>query len=120
MQIACYVAAAVFGLFTYLQFNDLEQYGTQYWIAWVLAYGGTAAIALISATRALPRPVYISSALLAIVAAAIRVSSIDWNADIFNNESNPAGNEAGGLLIVGLWFAFLALRRRAADPPAVE
>jgi hypothetical protein len=51
MQIACYLATAIFGLFTYWQFDDLEQYGTQFWYGWVLAYGATALVALISARR---------------------------------------------------------------------
>jgi hypothetical protein len=110
VQVACYLAAAIFSLFTYWQFNDLEQYGTQFWYAWVLAYGATALIALLSARRDLPRPLYIGSAACAFVAAAIRFTSIDWNAKIFYNETNPAGNETGGLMIVGFWFAFLALR----------
>ena len=120
MQIACYLAAALFSLFSYLQFNDLEQYGTQFWYGWVLAYGATALIALLSAHRVLPRSLYIASTACAFVAAAIRSTSIDWKAGILYNEANPAGNETGGLLFVGLWFAFLALRRRAADPPAAE
>lgn len=110
MQVACYLAAAIFSLFTYWQFNDLEQYGTQFWYAWVLAYGATALVALLSARRDLPRPLYIGSAACAFVAAAIRFTSIDWNAKIFYNETNPAGNETGGLMIVSFWFAFLALR----------
>ncbi len=110
MPIACYLAAAIFSLFTYWQFNDLEQYGTRFWYAWVLAYGATALVALLSARRALPRPLYIGSAACAFVAAAIRFTSIDWNARIFYNETNPAGNETGGLVIVGFWFALLALR----------
>ncbi len=41
MQIACYLATAIFALFTYWQFNDLEQYGTRYSYGWVLAYGAS-------------------------------------------------------------------------------
>jgi hypothetical protein len=110
VQVACYLAAAIFSLFTYWQFNDLEQYGTQFWYAWVLAYGATALVALLSARRDLPRPLYIGSAACAFVAAVIRFTSIDWNGKIFYNETNPAGNETGGLMIVSFWFAFLALR----------
>ncbi len=117
MQLACYLAAALFSLFSYLQFNDLEQYGTQLWYGWVLVYGATALVALLSARRVLPRPLYIGSAACAFVAAAVRLTSVDWNASIFYNEANPAGNEAGGLVVVGLWFAFLALRRLAANAP---
>jgi hypothetical protein len=110
VQITCYLAEAMFSFFSYLQFNDLEQYGSQLWYGWVLVYGATAFLALLSARRALPRPLYIGSAACAFVAAAIRFTSIDWNARIFYNETNPAGNETGGLMIVGFWFAFLALR----------
>jgi hypothetical protein len=49
-----------------LQFNDLEQYGTELWIGWVLAYGVTAIVSLISAWGDLPRPLYIAGAALAL------------------------------------------------------
>ena len=111
MRIACYLAAVVFGLFSYLQLNDLEQYGTRYWAGWVVTYGGTALVALVSAHRPLPRALYVGSAGCALLAAVIRSTSIDWNAGILYNEANPAGNETSGLVIVGLWFAILALRR---------
>ena len=108
---SCLVAAGVFGLFTYWQFNDLEQYGTQFWYGWVLTYGATALASLVSAWRSLPRALCGASALAALIAAAIRFGSIEWDTKILYNESNPAGNETGGLVIVGLWFAFLAARR---------
>ena len=120
VQIACYLATAVFCVFSYLQLNDLDQYGTQLWYGWVLVYAATALVALISALRVLPRPLYIGSAGCALLAAAIRSTSIDWDAGILYNEANPAGNETFGLLIVGLWFTFLALRRLASQPAATS
>ncbi len=103
------MAAAVFSLFSYLQFNDFEQYGTSLWYAWALAYGATATLALISAWHALPRVPNIGCAAAALVAAVIRAFAIDWSTAILYNEGNPAGNEASGLIIVALWFAFLAI-----------
>ncbi|MBW2697674.1 MAG: hypothetical protein JRE70_14440 [Deltaproteobacteria bacterium] len=120
MQVACYLATAIFGLFTYWQFNDLEQYGTQFWYGWVLAYGATAGVALISARRPLPRELHIGCATAAFIAAAVRMRSIEWEKTIFYNETNPAGNETGGLLIVGVWFAFLALSRSSTRAPRTE
>jgi hypothetical protein len=120
MQITCYLAAAVFSLFTYWQFNDLEQYGTRFWYGWVVAYGATALIAAVSARRAFPRVLYLGCAALAFVATAIRVRSIDWSGTIFYNEANPAGNETGGLLIVGLWFTFLAIKRLSVSAPGAQ
>lgn len=129
MEIACYLAAAVFALFSYWQFNDLEQYGTTLWPLWVLAYGGVAIVSLVSARRALPRALYGAGALVAFVAAAIRSTDIEWHAEIFYNEQNPAGNETGGLLIVAVWLGWLALRvggsamraeRPARDAPEAD
>ncbi|MBW2362877.1 MAG: hypothetical protein JRG84_18415 [Deltaproteobacteria bacterium] len=115
MIIACYLATAVFAQFTYWQFNDLEQYGTQFWYGWVAAYGSVALVSLISARRALPRALYLAGAGTAFAASIVRMRSIEWGGTIFYNETNPAGNETGGLAIVGLWLSLLAIRRVTAD-----
>ena len=116
MRIACLLAAAVFCLFTYWQLNDLEQYGTRLWYGWVLAYGAVAVISLVSAQRPLPAPGLLAGAGLALVASLIRATAIEWDAKIFYNESNPAGNETGGLMIVAIWLGFLCWKRKAPMP----
>lgn len=117
MRLACLCATAVFGLFALLQLNDLQQYGTQSWSGWVAGYGLVALVSLISSWRLLPRLLYIVGAAAAIGAAATRMRSIDWESNIFYNESNPAGNETGGLLIVAIWLTVLVWRAsRSGDP----
>ena len=111
MRIACFVMAAVFTLFTYWQFNDLGQYGTQFWEGWVAFYAAAAVISLVSALKPLPRPVLVGFAALAGCAAIWRSLSIEWDKTVLYNETNPAGNESGGLLIVALWIAILAFKR---------
>ena len=59
MRITCLVATVVFTLFTYLQFNDLNQYGTELWGGWVVLYGVVALVSLVSAFRSLPRWFYL-------------------------------------------------------------
>ena len=113
MRVACRWAAGIFALFAYLQLNDLQQYGTRSWLAWFSAYAAVAVITLISAWRRLPRPVYAVGAAAAALTAVARAMAIDWRSNILYNESNPAGNETAGLLIVTLWLLLLAWR-----PPA--
>ena len=130
MRAACLAATGMFALFSYWQLNDLEQYGTRLWYGWLLAYGSTAALSLFSARRLLGPRVYWIASSVAALAAALRASQISWGAGILNNAQNPAGNEAGGLLVVALWLAFLGWRSgiapaitgsesdRTMDPPA--
>lgn len=113
MRLACLFAAALFFLFSYWQLNDLEQYGTQFWLAWFLAYGATAVLSAISAYRPLPAGLYRGAAAFSVVGALFRLADIEWNASMINNPSNPAGNEAGGLLLVAAWLFFLGARRNA-------
>lgn len=108
MKTVCFFAAAVFVLFTYWQFNDFEQYGTEFWYGWIVLYGATALLSLGAVFRPLSHGSYMIFGLLAIVGALIRTTSINWDEPIFYNEENPAGNESGGLLIVGVWLIFLA------------
>jgi hypothetical protein len=108
MRATCLFAASVFSLFTYWQLNDLEQYGTRLWYGWVLIYGLVALISLVSWWRPLPRLLYVGGAGTALLGAAIRLPAIQWSSTIFYNESNPAGNETGGLLVVAIWLALLA------------
>ncbi|MFP6641471.1 MAG: transmembrane 220 family protein [Myxococcota bacterium] len=107
MRTACLMATALFALFSYWQFNDLEQYGTQLWLGWALLYAFVSAVSLFSAWQRLPRLLYWGAALLAGLAAALRSLEIEWSAGILNNPGNPAGNETGGLLVVALWLVFL-------------
>ncbi len=110
MGTACLVATGLFSLFAYWQLNDLEQYGTQLWLGWFLLYGATAAVSLVSARRLLRWSSYAGGTVAVLAAAAIRVTAIEWDQPIFSNETNPAGNETGGLLIVAAWLALLAQR----------
>ena len=114
MRAASAVALLVFAGFTALQFNDLEQYGTRLWFGWVVVYGGTAAISAVSFARPLATVVYAGWALVALAAALVRATSINWYGSILHDPSNPAGNETGGLLIVALWLAALAAGARVA------
>lgn len=118
MRTLCLVATAVFAVFTYWQFNDLEQYGTRLWLGWVFAYGSVAVVSAVSWRRPLPRSLYGAGAVAAALAAAIRMTDIVWDGPILYNESNPAGNETGGLLIVGVWLTLLAYR--AADRAVIN
>ena len=113
MRILCVVFAGLTGWAAQLQFNDKPQYGTEAWYLWVVFYGAVAAISLVSAFRPLPRPFLGLGALGCLVAAGIRASNIEWDKTVLYNESNPAGNEAGGLLICALWLGLLAWRRAA-------
>lgn len=118
MRSACLIAAGVFALFSYWQFNDLEEFGTRLWYGWALLYGATSGVSLFSARRLLPPAAYLSAAALAGLAAVWRSSEIAWQAGLLDNPTNPAGNETGGLLVVGLWLGFLAWRSRLGQPSA--
>ena len=110
MRTACLMAAGLFALFSYWQFNDLEQYGTQLWLGWTLLYAFVSALSLFSAWQRLPRLLYWSAAIAIGLMAAFRSLEIDSTAGILNNPHNPAGNETGGLLLLALWLAFLGWR----------
>lgn len=112
MRKTCLVMAVLFSLFTYWQFNDLEQYDTEWWQGWVLAYALCAIVSLVSFWKMLPRWCYVSACVLALGAAVYRSLSIEWEKTVLYNESNPSGNESGGLLIIGLWMGVLAWRCR--------
>jgi hypothetical protein len=117
MRITCLVATVIFTLFTYLQFNDLNQYGTELWGGWVVLYGIVALVSLISAFQALPRWFYLVGALATLGAAVYRATDIEWEKSVLFNETNPSGNETGGLLIVALWLGFLAWKRPRQGRP---
>ncbi len=118
MRFLCLVATAVFAVFTYWQFNDLEQYGTRLWLGWVFAYGSVAVASAVSWRLLLPWSLYGAGAVAAALAAAIRMTDIEWDGPILYNPTNPAGNETGGLLIVAVWLTILAYR--AANPSVIS
>ena len=89
--------------------------GTRLWPGWVLTYGSVAAVSALSALRRLPAALYAAGSAVAVTAALVRARGIDWTGPILYNESNPAGNETGGLLVVGLWLAALAWSTAAAS-----
>lgn len=108
----CLLAAAVFSLFTYWQFNDLDQYGTEWWEGWVMLYGLVALASLVTAFRPLPFFVYVVASLALFVAAVVRILDIEWEKGVFFNEANPAGNESGGFLVTAVWLGWMAFRVR--------
>lgn len=118
-KIICVVAVVLFGLFTFLQFNDLSQYGTEFWQGWVIFYAIAAAAALVAFFKHLPVWVYVVGAVGALAAAIYRSTSIEWGSQVFYNEANPAGNETGGLVIVAIWFVYLAAAAHRAKRAAV-
>jgi hypothetical protein len=120
MRIACWIATAVFCLFSYWQFNDLDQYGTNLWWMWVLVYFGTALISLASSFRPVPTSLYFGAAAIALIATVVRFLDIDWSGPLLFDETNPAANETGGLLIVCLWLGFLGWRFSNADTASDE
>lgn len=111
MRYVCLFMGLLFCLFTYWQFNDLTQYNTELWYGWVIAYALCALISVISFWKVLPRGLYVGACLLALGAAAFRSLSIEWAKTVLYNESNPSGNESGGLLVIAIWMGILAWKR---------
>jgi len=114
MRYVCLFMGILFCLFTYWQMNDLDQYHTEKWYLWVGAYALCAVISIVSFFRRLPRAVYISVAVTALVGGVVRVMSVEWSKKILYNVDNPSGNETGGLLIVAIWMVILAFKRSVA------
>ncbi len=102
--------AAVFVLFTYWQFNDLEQYQTQLWQGWVVTYVLCVIVSLLSYWKAMPRWFYLSVTIIVLACAAFWSLGIEWGETILYNDKNPSGNETGGLFIIAIWFGILAWR----------
>ena len=119
LKIACAVAVVVFGFFTFLQFNDESQYGTDFWQGWVIFYGVVVAIAIVTFFKHLPVWVYMLGAIGALAAAGYRSTVIEWDGPILCDATNPAGNETGGFLIVGIWFLYLAAAAWGARKKAI-
>ena len=113
MRIACIILAVLFVLFTYWQFNDLEQYNTEWWQGWVLTYALCAVVSAISFWKALPRWFYAAVAIISLLIAAYWSLGIEWHKTVLYNETNPSGNESGGLLIIALWFGILAWKQKS-------
>ena len=59
-----------------------------------------------------------TGAALVAAAAVWRSLSIEWDKTVLYNETNPAGNESGGLLLVAAWLGFLAWRAAGRRPAA--
>ena len=108
---------ALFVLFTYWQFNDLKQYETELWYGWVATYGLCAVVSLLSYWKALPKWFYLAVALVALACAASWSLGIEWQKTVLYNETNPSGNETGGLLVVAIWFGILAWRHASLGCP---
>lgn len=110
MRYACLGMAAVFVLFTYWQFNDLEQYQTQLWQGWVVTYVLCVIVSLVSYWKAMPRWFYRSVAIIVLACATFWSLGIEWEKTVLFNKNNPSGNETGGLFIIAIWFGILAWR----------
>ncbi len=113
MRDVCLFMGFLFSLFTYWQFNDLDQYHTEKWYLWVGVYALCAVISIVSFFRPLPMSVYIAMALAALTAAVVRVQGVEWSKGVLYNPDNPSGNETGGLLVVVVWMILMAWLRRA-------
>lgn len=113
MRTACIVMTVIFAQFAYFQRNDLDEFNTDLWYLWVAVYGLCSLLALLSYFRALPRWFYLSCCLASLAVALIRIGHLTPGEKVFLNENNPAGNEAGGLVIVAIWYAALFWRRQS-------
>jgi len=38
---------------------------------------------------------------------------IEWHKTVLYNESNPSGNESGGLIIIAIWFGLLTWKHES-------
>ncbi len=108
MRYACLVMGILFVLFTYWQFNDLEQYNTEWWQGWVLTYALCAVVSVLGFWKALPKWFYAAVSIVSLLVAAYWSLGIEWHKTVLYNEENPSGNESGGLVIIAIWFCVLA------------
>lgn len=113
MRYVCLFMTLVFALFAYVQGNDLDQYNTQLWYVWIVFYGMCSALSLLSAFVALPRRIYVSFSLSFLVASFVRFTDVTPGKPLLFNENNPAGNEAGGLLVIAVWFGVLVWKHKS-------
>lgn len=103
----------VFAQFAYFQRNDLDEFNTQLWYVWVVIYAACSIVSLTSYFIALPRRFYISFCLSSLAASLIRLGDLTSGQEVFMNKDNPAGNEAGGLMIMAIWFGLLAWKQKS-------
>lgn len=113
MRSACIVMTVIFAQFAYFQRNDLDQFNTEIWYVWIVIYGVCSALSLVSYFRALSRGFYLSFGVASFVGALIRVMDVTPGVNPFFNDNNPAGNEAGGLVVIALWFTVLFWRHES-------
>lgn len=128
MRTACYIATAIFLLFTYWQINDATQYGNHDNWFWLLIYGATAAVTFAHTRLPLPRWALAAGSGFALGSCLFRmqdaVGNFDWSsllrATAVPSQMNATiqqPNESGGLLIVAVWLAILAWKN---SPPAAK
>lgn len=111
MRYICPIMAALFVLCTYWQFNDLSQYNTELWYAWVIAYALCVIVSLICWWTKFPRWILWLGSAVAAGVAVVRSLDIEWQKTVLFNDGNPSGNETGGLLIIAGWLGFLAWKQ---------
>ena len=114
----------LFGLFSYLQANDIVQYGTAGWltITWLVGYGLLSILCLINFFRPFPSRYIAYTAVTTFVLAIFRGTQIDFSQPLFCfiapeefAKRNPAGNETGGLVIVTIWIMLIWFTNRKAE-----
>lgn len=115
MRSACIVMTVIFAQFSYFQKNDLDQFNTEIWYIWIAVYGLCSALSLLTYFTALPRKIYGLLSLTSLAGALVRLAGLTPGEDIFFNDHNPAGNEAGGLFVIALWFNILYWRHSSLE-----
>ena len=110
MRIACIIMTIIFACFAYVQLNDLDQYQTESWYVWVGLYVISSLLSLVSCKFTIPPQFLVSLSLSTLVASIVRFQFVDSGSGVLFNENNPAGNEAGGLLVVAIWFGVLSTK----------
>ena len=113
MRSACIVMSVIFAQFAYFQRNDLDQFNTEIWYVWIAVYATCSVLSLVSAVMALPRSVYLFLSIGALVSALIRFTGLTFGEAVFFNDRNPAGNEAGGLMVVAIWLGVLFWKHKS-------
>lgn len=108
--VICLIGFLLFSLFTYWQLNDATQYHTAQLLCalWVASYASVALLSLLCGFKKLPAKIFLLSAAFPFIIAIFRFSYIDWSYDnVLYNPDNPAANETGGLVIMGIWLLVL-------------
>ncbi|GAA5496271.1 Transmembrane family 220, helix [Rubritalea squalenifaciens DSM 18772] len=121
MKYFFYTMTGLFLLFTYWQLNDATQYHNHDNWFWIVYYLCAAVLTFLEARKEQPTAVYTGMIGFSVGAALFRMQDGVGNFDFSTplrataipsqmNATIQAPNETGGLLLVGAWFIFLAIR----------